>query len=87
MKPTDVKGDIYLQTGKPEQAIKMYEEAICWFAKDGNIKSQALAYESKANKLHPGYLEVTVDNWLELLKKKMAVLDWKTVKNECFTFY
>jgi tetratricopeptide (TPR) repeat protein len=43
------KGDIYLQTGDPNQAIKMYEEALSFFKKAGNTTGQALAYESKAN--------------------------------------
>lgn len=35
---------------------------------------------------HPGYLEVTEKNWLQLLKKKIEALEWKTVEKDVLPF-
>ncbi|MCP5046087.1 MAG: nucleotidyl transferase AbiEii/AbiGii toxin family protein [bacterium] len=35
---------------------------------------------------HPGYIDVTEENWLDLLKQKIKSLDWKTVENDVIPF-
>ena len=35
---------------------------------------------------HPGYITVTGENWLRILREKMAGLDWAAVKNDVLPF-
>lgn len=35
---------------------------------------------------HPGYAEITEGNWLNHLKEKMGLLDWKTVESDVLPF-
>ncbi|MCU0288554.1 MAG: hypothetical protein MUF15_19445, partial [Acidobacteria bacterium] len=60
---------------------------LFWYrSKQRDLRPNFLMLNNAIQQTHPGYLKVTGDNWLELLKKKMAVLDWKTVKNDILPF-
>ncbi len=60
---------------------------LFWYrSKPRDLRPNFPMLNNAIRQTHPGYLEVTGENWLRLLKEKVAALDWKSVKNDVFPF-
>lgn len=60
---------------------------LFWYrSKHRDLRPNFPMLNNAIQQTHPGYLEVTEENWLRLLKEKMAALDWESVKNDVLPF-
>ncbi len=60
---------------------------LFWYrSKQRDLRPNFPMLNNAIQQTHPGYLEVTGENWLLLLKEKIAVLDWQSVKNDVLPF-
>jgi predicted nucleotidyltransferase component of viral defense system len=60
---------------------------LFWYrSKQRDLRPNFPMLNNAIQQTHPGYLEVTGENWLRLLKEKIAALDWKSVRNDVLPF-
>jgi len=60
---------------------------LFWYrSKQRDLRPNFPMLNNAIRQTHPGYLEVTGENWLRLLKEKMADLDWKAVRDDVLPF-
>lgn len=60
---------------------------LFWYrSKQRNLLPNFMMLNNAIQQTHSGYIVVTEENWLSLLKKKMLELDWDAVKNDVLPF-
>jgi predicted nucleotidyltransferase component of viral defense system len=60
---------------------------LFWYrSKHRDLRPNFPMLNNAIRQTHTGYMEVTEENWLRLLKEKTEGLDWKSVKNDILPF-
>jgi predicted nucleotidyltransferase component of viral defense system len=74
-----------LLTRKYTKGRDVYD--LFWYrSKQGDLRPNFPMLNNAIRQTHPGYMEVTGENWLRPLKEKMERLDWKSVRNDILPF-